>query len=43
MENLSRQILFSSVPDTRRRKSLSKKIYALFKRHSGLTPLMQCQ
>lgn len=26
MENLSRQILFSSLPDTRRRKPLSKKV-----------------
>src|SRR6266568_573614 len=38
MEKVSRQILFESLPDTRRRKRLAKKVWALSKRHSGHAP-----
>ena len=37
MEKLSRQILFSALPDTRRRKPLTKKVLGTLKCHSGLT------
>jgi hypothetical protein len=38
MQGLSRSLIFGTLPDTRRRKRLTKKVLGLNKRPSELTP-----
>ena len=40
MEKVSRQILFASLPDTRRRKRLAKKVLGLIEAPFGSVPLI---